>query len=255
MALAETLLTTFRKAFSEQQATLLTEVFMEVYGEVVKASDFNELKGIVKELANAQRRTEMRVEQLVQAQQRSEARIDRLAEKIDKLAEAQQRTEVRIEQLVETQQRTEEEVRALAQGLRETRVMVGGLSDTVGYGLEDRAIHALPSLLREHYGIEVTVPLVRKYITYPDGRHDEVNVIGQGQQGERHLHLIGEAKAQLSQRDVREFLRLVERLERHNIVIGERFLFLISYTIEPSVEETARAQGIELIWSYALPPL
>jgi hypothetical protein len=234
MALAETLLTTFRKAFSEQQATLLTEVFMEVYGEVVKASDFNELKGIVKELANAQRRTEMRVEQLVQAQQR---------------------TEVRIEQLVETQQRTEEEVRALAQGLRETRVMVGGLSDTVGYGLEDRAIHALPSLLREHYGIEVTVPLVRKYITYPDGRHDEVNVIGQGQQGERHLHLIGEAKAQLSQRDVREFLRLVERLERHNIVIGERFLFLISYTIEPSVEETARAQGIELIWSYALPPL
>jgi len=45
-----------------------------------------------------------------------------------------------VAELAEAQKRTEEEVRQLAKGLRETRQMVGGLSDTVGCVLEDRAI-------------------------------------------------------------------------------------------------------------------
>ena len=72
---------------------------------------------------------------LAEAQQRTEARVDNLAKAVRHLAEAQKGTE--------------EAVRKLAKGLRETWQMVGGLSDTVGYVLEDRAIRHLPDILVE----------------------------------------------------------------------------------------------------------
>ncbi len=62
---------------------LIVEVIYDAYHDLVRADDFNELKGIVKELAHAQQRTEQRVEDLAEAQQH--------------LAEAQQRTEQRVE--------------------------------------------------------------------------------------------------------------------------------------------------------------
>ncbi len=37
------------KAFDKRQATALAEVIENAYSELVKTSDFNELKGIVKE--------------------------------------------------------------------------------------------------------------------------------------------------------------------------------------------------------------
>jgi chemotaxis protein histidine kinase CheA len=64
----------------------------------------------IKELTEAQQRTEARVEQLTEAQQRTEARVEQLTE-------AQQRTEARVEQLTEAQQRTE-----LAQQRTEARM-------------------------------------------------------------------------------------------------------------------------------------
>lgn len=45
-------------AFPKKQASVLAEVITDAYSELVKTSDFNELKGIVKELAEAQNRTE-----------------------------------------------------------------------------------------------------------------------------------------------------------------------------------------------------
>ena len=65
----------FESVFKKNQAGVLAEVITDAYSELVKTSDFNELKGIVKELAEAQNRTEARVEELVQAQSRTEARV------------------------------------------------------------------------------------------------------------------------------------------------------------------------------------
>ena len=45
------------KVFDKAQASVLTEVIVDAYGELVKAGDFNELKAIVRELAEAQRGT------------------------------------------------------------------------------------------------------------------------------------------------------------------------------------------------------
>ncbi|MCS7282603.1 MAG: hypothetical protein NZ769_04520 [Anaerolineae bacterium] len=70
-------------------------------------------------LADAQRRTEERLEQLAEAQRRTEERLQRLEETVQALAEAQRRTEERLNQLAEAQRRTEERLGQLAETQRQ----------------------------------------------------------------------------------------------------------------------------------------
>jgi len=56
-----------RIAFTDPQSKILAEVITIAYNDLVKTSDFNELKGIVKELADAQKRTEFSIQQLTSA--------------------------------------------------------------------------------------------------------------------------------------------------------------------------------------------
>ncbi|MGA2467520.1 MAG: hypothetical protein ABSH06_24645 [Thermodesulfobacteriota bacterium] len=55
----------FDRAFDKKQAKVLAEVFFGAYSDLVKASDFNELKTIIKDLAEAQKRTEIELRELV----------------------------------------------------------------------------------------------------------------------------------------------------------------------------------------------
>ena len=154
-----------------------------------------------------------------------------------------------IEALAEAQKKTEEEVRKLAKGLRETRQMVGGLSDTVGYSLEDRAIKSLPQLLREQYQIEVKGRLVRKFIKY-NGLKDEVNIFGEAERDGRSLYILGEAKARLSKKHIDKFLKRIQRLKFYKVITEDNFMFFVTYSAEPQIEEYAKDKGIEIIWSY-----
>ena len=153
-----------------------------------------------------------------------------------------------IEALAEAQKKTEEEVRKLAKGLRETRHMVGGPSDTVGYSLEDRAIKSLPQLLREQYQIEVKGRLVRKFIKY-NGLKDEVNIFGEAERDGRSLYILGEAKARLSKKHIDKFLKRIQRLKFYKVITEDNFMFFVTYSAEPEIEEYAKDKGIEIIWS------
>ena len=175
------------------------------------------------------------IEELAEAQKKTEQRLESLTEKVEALAEAQKRTE--------------EEVRKLAKGLRETRQMVGGLSDTVGYSLEDRAIKSLPQLLREQYQIEVKGRLVRKFIKY-NGLKDEVNIFGEAERDGRSLYILGEAKARLSKKHIDKFLKRIQRLKFYKVITEDNFMFFVTYSAEPEIEEYAKDKEIEIIWSY-----
>jgi hypothetical protein len=67
------------RAFSEDQADLLAEVFVESHAELVNRADFHKLTEVVHDLGEAQKRTEMRVEELAEAQKRTEVHVDELA--------------------------------------------------------------------------------------------------------------------------------------------------------------------------------
>ena len=90
------------------------------------------LPEIVRELAEAQRRTEARLGDLVKVQGRTE-------ERLDDLVKAHQRTEERLDDLAEVQRRTEERIEVLADGQQCLADGQQRLIDTVG-GLKGRVL-------------------------------------------------------------------------------------------------------------------
>ena len=239
----------------EQVEPFLREVLIAVLEEIerqreetVTKKEFNELKEIVRELAEAQKRTEQRVEELAEAQKRTEQRVE-------ELAQAQSRTEQRldslaqkVEELAAAQKRTEEELRKLVVEHSKTREQLGGLSMTVGYILENEAMKALPRLLEEEFGLRVEGRLVRKFLVDVQGNPMEVNIVGEAaRDGERYL-LVGESKSQLSKGGVNEFLR--KKLGRLPKAAGlEFFPVLVTHMVTaPDVVEYALSRGIKRVY-------
>ena len=229
---------------AELYKTIITIVDERVKQIRVTREDFDELKSVVRELVYSQK-------ELAQAQKKSEERLDRVEKAIEELTQAQKRTEERLEELAQAQKRTEVEVRKLAIGLRETRQMVAGLSDTVGFRLEDESYKSLPRLLKRDLNLEVEGRLIRKYVEYADGKVDEVNIYGKGKRNGKTVYILGECKSKLGKRDIDNFLKLVKRLDT---VIGaeEKVLIAVTYNVVPQVERYAVEKGIRVYWSYEL---
>jgi DNA repair ATPase RecN len=98
---------------------------------LVLTEELLSLPQIVRDLGEAQRRTEQRVEELAEAQRRTEQRVEELAEaqrrteqRVEELAEAQRRTEQRVAELVEAQYRTEQRVSRLQSDVGELKGIV-----------------------------------------------------------------------------------------------------------------------------------
>ncbi|MHA1209521.1 MAG: hypothetical protein ACTSSA_15105, partial [Candidatus Freyarchaeota archaeon] len=82
----------------------LYELIIKIVDERVREirvtrEDFDKLTATVNKLAEAQHRTEERLEQLAEAQRRTEERLTRLESVVEQLAEAQRRTEERLTRL------------------------------------------------------------------------------------------------------------------------------------------------------------
>jgi len=266
-------------ALDARATQVLLRAFSELHEELadqVTKAEFRELTAVVQELAEAQKRTEQRVEELAEAQRglaeaqkrteqrveelaeaqrRTEQRVEELAEAQRGLAEAQKRTERRVEELAEAQKRTAEEVRSLATALKETRTMVGGLSDAVGYTLEDRAIRSLPELLPKLAGVSAEGPFVRRWVADRRGELVELNIFGYARRASGEVvTVVGEAKARARLKDVDNVRRLLEKLSGTALVRGDLLGVLVSYQVRPEVEERARQAGVLLVPSYQLAP-
>ncbi|HEX29184.1 TPA: hypothetical protein ENG04_03795 [Candidatus Poribacteria bacterium] len=231
----------------------------------------------VEKLAQAQARTEEKVtgleeamEKLAQAQAQAEERITRLEAAIEKLAQAQARTEERVtgleeamEKLAQAQARTEERVTGLEaaveklaqaqarteKALQNLAKQVGGLSDTVGGDIEDIAYIVVHDVLRREYGWKVG-PLERSWQRW-DGKEVEVNLFGQATDPahpDRRIWIVGEAKHNLTLKEVRKFVRQVTRARRN--LEGEVFPVCFCYRARPEVQDRIRSEGIYLVFSY-----
>ena len=225
----------FETVFEKPQAALLAETITDAYTDLVKTSDFHELKDIVFRLA--------------QAQERTEERLTRLTERVDDLAEAQKRTEARVEELAEAQKRTEEAVFHLSKRMDQTNKQLGGLNMAFGYTLENEAFRFLPELLRRDWQIDVLEPLRRDWMPTTRGKMIEVNIVGKcDRQGETML-LLGESKLQLSRKYVDSFLKTrLQRIDTGGLPV---FPVLVAHTeSEPGVIQYAKERGVAVYLSY-----
>ncbi|QLL29928.1 hypothetical protein D3A95_05050 [Thermosynechococcus sichuanensis E542] len=243
-----------RTVFSPEQAHLLAEVIREAYDDLVKAKDFNELKSIVADLAQAQKRTEERVEELTQAQKRTEERLEELAqaqkrteERVEELAQAQKRTEERLEELAAAQKRTEERVDQLAaaqerteRAVRQLARQVGGLSEALGGSLEDLALEVVPEILEYRWGMEIEF-CDRDTLPLRNGEY-EFDLVIRGQVHGEPLLVLGEVKSNITA-EVERFLNLVAQVEASEEI---RPLFF-GYRLERAAKDLIRDRGAVMV--------
>ena len=212
----------------------------------------------VEELAEAQKRTEARVEELAEAQKRTEARVEELAEaqkrteaRVEELAEAQKKTEARVEELAEAQKKTEEILQGVIREQKNMKKEIGGLSATIGYTLENRAISKLPKILEKDFGIHIDL-MDRRFIEYPDGQEEEINIYGEGRSNGDLIYIIGESKSQLGKKDVDKFFKRLGRLS--TFFRGKIIPVLVTHLVRPKVERYAleKIEGLLIYKSFQL---
>ena len=211
-----------KRTFPPDQADTLAEVIYDAYNSLVKASDFNELKSIVAELAEAQQRTEMRLAELAEGQRQ--------------LIEAQRRTEERMDQLAE-----------VVQGLA---IQVGSLSRTMSYALENEAYRALPGLLKRKLGLELDQRFVRTEIN-----GEEINLFGRARRNGQTVLIVGESKLRLDMRslerqDVFDQLRRKVEAVRQAYPDQEIMPVLITHYARAAFVQEAEARGVQVFQSF-----
>ena len=229
----------------------LRDVLMAILEEIerqreesVTKKEFNELKEIVKELAEAQKKTEQRLNELAEAQKKTEQRLN-------ELAEAQKKTEQRLNELAEAQKKTEQELKKLVGEHRKTREQLGGLAHTVGYVLEDRAYKGLPPLLQRDFGVQVVNSLRRDYVEIGPNRYVEVNILGKAQRDGQQIWIVGECKTQLKKKDIDAFLKNLKRIKE--LLSGEILPVVVTYQASPPVRKYAEGHNLKLYFSYEFP--
>lgn len=238
-------------------AEKIGKVILSVYeSAVLRRLDSLEtaLRQFAAEMRHSQDQLARRVEEQVAAHRReTDERFRELREEQQRMyaefQEYRKQTDERFRELAEAQRRTEERVAELAQamsqmrqGMQDIRRQLGGLSQTVGYTLENEAMKRLPDLLQE-VGIRIEGRLKRGYVRDSEGRFIEVNIFGTGYRDGEQVTLVGESKAQLSKNDVERFLRrTVNSLQGAypNIIP----LLITHIASEPDVEDYARSLGV-----------
>jgi hypothetical protein len=193
-------------------------------------------------LAEAQRRSEERLSGV-------EERVSRLELAVERLAEAQRRSEERLSGVEERVSRLELAVERLVYAVDALHKQVGGLSETVGGDIEDIAYIVLHDVLKREFGWQVGV-LERSWQTW-NGEPEEVNIFGTATdpaRPERKIWIVGEAKHNLTLREVERFVEQVRRAREH--LVGEIFPVCFCYRARPEVQQAIREAGIRLVFSY-----
>jgi len=201
----------------------------------VRREDFDELRSVIAELAQAQKRTEERIEELAQAQKRTEERMGKLEDAVTRLAEAQARTEERVEDLFQIQKRFE----------KHFDMQIGALGSRWGLKTEESFRAAAEGILGEDFGLHVG-----RYLAYDEqgevfGRPDQIEIDLLIRDGKTTAI---EIKSSMSKYDVYAFDKKVSFYEKCNKVKVDRKL-IITPMLDPRATELVKTLGMKVYTS------
>jgi hypothetical protein len=214
----------------------------------VKRTDFEELKTVVRELAQAQQRTEIRMEELVQAQKELAEAQKRTESRVEELAEAQQQTQTELRELAQAQKHTDESVRELAQAQKRTEdalaafsrtfaVQTGGLGARWGLQTEEAFRQGMRAILQE---VGFTTERFLDYDTQGEvfGYPEQIELDVVMQNGKV---IVVEIKSALDKGALYQFARKVEFYARKTGRQVNRKL-----VVTPYAENRAKEAGVQL---------
>ena len=180
-----------QRSFTADQADLIANLHVEMHDQLVTRHDFAELRSVVERLAKSQ-------QQLAESQQRTEHRVEELAESQRELADAQR-------ELADAQRRTEHSIKDLAK-------QVGGLAATAGGNLEAYASERIPEVLAERFGF--VMESCGSESIEAEGKSYEFDAVLRGTISGRPVVVLCEVKTNISESEVRGFLRIAERVRK-----------------------------------------
>ena len=180
-----------QRSFTADQADLIANLHVEMHDQLVTRHDFAELRSVVERLAKSQ-------QQLAESQQRTEHRVEELAESQRELADAQR-------ELADAQRRTEHSIKDLAK-------QVGGLAATAGGNLEAYASERIPEVLAERFGF--VMESCGSESIEAEGKSYEFDAVLRGTINGRPVVVLCEVKTNISESEVRGFLRIAERVRK-----------------------------------------
>jgi hypothetical protein len=146
----------------------------------------------------------------------------------------------------------EEALARLAEAQAQTEAALQELArrcESLVCDIEEIAYIVLYDVLKREFGWEVGV-LERTWQQWK-GEAEEIDVFGQATdpaRPERTIWIVGEAKHNLTLREVEQFARQVERARQH--LAGEVYAVCFAYRARPEVRARLRALGIPLLFSY-----
>ena len=173
-----------QRSFTADQAELIANLHVEMHDQLVTRHDFAELRSVVERLAKSQ-------QQLAESQQRTEHRVEELAESQRELADAQRRTEHAVKDLAK---------------------QVGGLVATAGGNLEAYASERIPEVLAERFGF--VMESCGSESIEAEGKSYEFDAVLRGTINGRPVVVLCEVKTNISESEVRGFLRIAERVRK-----------------------------------------
>ena len=216
MAISMAVYNTIRQIVDER-----IDTFKERIEEIrVERKDFDELKGEVTKLT-------ISVDRLAEAQVKTEQKVEKLEESVDKLAVAQAKTE---------------------QAIKHLSINISGLSDTIGFGLEDIARTVVPGYLERHENIYIE-ELQRGFIEV-DGVEREIDLFGECNRDGETILIIGEVKSRIYEGEVKKFVSNVINPIRKSEKERRIYPLMFGYVIHPSAQRLAKAEGVHLVASY-----
>lgn len=189
----------------------------------VTKEDFSELKSIVKDLAEAQKRTEIKVEALAAT----------------------------VKELVVSQKEMQAAITALAIGQKEIRAEVGGLSRSMSYAFENETYRLLPAVLQEKYGLHVHKKIVRAEI---GGK--EVNLFCRAERNGEQVLIVGESKLRLDESRLLKkqevFAELEEKVKAVRSEYGETEIVkvLVTHFATKGFITKAEEKGVIVVQSH-----
>jgi hypothetical protein len=243
MATVEGIRARLKDSFTEQQADLLAHVVVEAHADYVTRGDFQALTGVVRELAEAQQRTEVRMEELADAQRGLAAAQERTEVRMESLAAAQERTEARMEELAEAQ-------REFTWAMRDTRKQLGGLAQSVGYGLEAYAMERIPRILSRQMPFVEEASGPEQFVS-ASGVEDDVDVVVRGTLAGRPVVFLCEAKTNITPEEVRDFLPMVDRV-RGQVACDDVRVLYFAYRANSEARAAVAAAGGYLAFPHTI---
>jgi membrane fusion protein (multidrug efflux system) len=238
----------FQQVFTEPQTAMLVAAFEESRDRLATLEDFSQLKDSINRVAVAQEKTERELRALAEAHKEMSEAHKEMAEAQKEMSEAQKGMAEAQKGMAEAQKGMAEAQKEMAEAQKETawsmkdlRKQVGGLSQSVGYGLEAYAMERIPKILAKRLGLVEESSGPEQFV-YTDGTEDEIDVVVRGTISGRRVVFLCETKTNITPQEIRDFLLVADRV-RPQVGCDDVHTLCFAYRASPESRQLVADSG------------